>query len=251
MWRRHLTRGRRGWNHRLEACATNWELELLRIGDVAVAHPFALAALSGYSSLPMRRISREFGASYAVHEVVLGKSIAHASEWRDRILRIPDDDHPVGAQMMAAAPGVFAEGAEVLARAGFDVIDVNFGCPVPHVVRKQRGGFWLTQPDVALEIIRETLDGAGGKPVTLKLRRGWDHESESERKRLRDHRWGAGVGRRRSGRTRAHHQAAISRAERLGLRAAGEAARRELSGAGQRRPARRGRVFAHVGRDRG
>jgi nifR3 family TIM-barrel protein len=95
-------------------------------------------------------------------------------------LHITDEERPVGGQLMGAEPEQFAAGAVKLVEAGFDVIDINFGCPVKKVLGRCRGGFHLSQPEVALEIVRRTRDAVPPQiPVTVKLRRGIDDTLES------------------------------------------------------------------------
>jgi len=153
----------------------------LRIGDIELDMPFVQAALSGYSDLPMRRLARRYGAPYALNEVVLDKLVVQPGKKRRAFLRVTDDDHPVGGQLMGADPDVFAPAAFAMAQAGYDVIDINFGCPVRKVLGRCRGGFLLSQPDAALEIIRRVYDAVGHThPVTVKMRRGMDHGPEAE-----------------------------------------------------------------------
>ncbi len=155
----------------------------IAIGQVGIAHPFVQAALSGYSDLPMRRIARRYGASYTLNEVVLDKSVLTKGKGQKRILRpVEADDHPVGGQLMGANPDDFAPAARLLADAGYDVIDINFGCPVKKVLGRCRGGFLLSEPATALDIVGRVIDAVGAdKPVTVKMRRGLDDSPESER----------------------------------------------------------------------
>jgi tRNA-dihydrouridine synthase B len=98
-------------------------------------------------------------------------------------LHISAEERPVGGQLMGAEPEQFSAGAAKLVEAGFDVIDINFGCPVRKVLGRCRGGFHLGQPDVALEIVRRTRDIVPPEiPVTVKMRRGIDDTAQS-----RDH----------------------------------------------------------------
>jgi nifR3 family TIM-barrel protein len=154
----------------------------LRIGSVEIGFPVVQAALSGYSDWPMRVIARRLGASYALCEVMLDQFLLTVKlRKRTRhFLHLTDDEHPVGGQLMGAEPEQFAAGATRLVKAGFDVIDINFGCPVRKVLGRCRGGFHLSQPDVALEIIRRTRDVVPpGIPVTIKMRRGLDDTAQS------------------------------------------------------------------------
>jgi len=155
---------------------------MLYIGTLQLEVPFVQAALSGYSDLAMRRLARRHGAPYALNEVVLDKLVTQRGKTRRRILRVEADDHPVGGQLMGAEPVRFAEAAADMVAAGYDVIDLNFGCPVRKVLGRCRGGFHLSQPAVALEIIRRVHDAVGGRrPCTVKMRRGMDDTAEAER----------------------------------------------------------------------
>jgi nifR3 family TIM-barrel protein len=143
------------------------------------------AALSGYSDLAMRVIARRHGASYSLCEVLLDKFIVELKPRRrtQHHLAISDEEHPVGGQLMGAEPENFAPAALRLVERGFDVIDINFGCPVKKVLGRCRGGFHLSQPTVALEIVRRVRDAVPAHiPVTLKMRRGIDDSAESREK---------------------------------------------------------------------
>lgn len=154
----------------------------LKIGSVHIGFPVVQAALSGYSDAPMRLISRRHGASYGVCEVMLDQFLVTVKDRaRNRhFLAIYDEERPVGGQLMGSEPEQFAAGAKRLVQAGFDVIDINFGCPVKKVLGRCRGGFHLSQPEVALQIVRATRDVVPSEiPVTLKMRRGMDDSAQS------------------------------------------------------------------------
>jgi tRNA-dihydrouridine synthase B len=164
----------------------NTEMMPLKIGAVPVGFPVVQAALSGYSDWAMRRIARSAGAAYTLCEVMLDQfllSVRQRTRTR-HFLYMTDDDHPVGGQLMGAEPEQFAAGARRLVDAGFDVIDINFGCPVKKVLGRCRGGYHLSQPEVALDIVRRTRDAVPAEiPVTVKMRCGID-DSESSRERF-------------------------------------------------------------------
>jgi len=156
---------------------------LLNIGPIQLDLPVIQAALSGYSDWPMRHIARQLGAPYTICEVMLDHFVAsfRERERTRRFLMITDDDHPAGAQLMGADPAGFPNAARRLVEAGFDVIDINFGCPVKKALGRCRGGFHLGQPRIALEIVRRVKDAVPTEiPVTLKMRRGVD-DSEASR----------------------------------------------------------------------
>ena len=125
-------------------------LKPLSIGDVDIGFPVVQAALSGYSDAPMRVIARRLGAPYCICEVMLDYFLVNMKDRKrtSHFLHISEEEHPVGGQLMGAEPEQFSAGALKLVQAGFDVIDINFGCPVKKVLGRCRGGFHLSQPDV-------------------------------------------------------------------------------------------------------
>jgi tRNA-dihydrouridine synthase B len=161
------------------------ELRQLSIGPLRLDFPVVQAALSGYSDMPMRVIARRLGAPYTLCEVMLDKFIVELKPRRRNrhFLMVADEEHPTGGQLMGADPSDFAPAALRLVEHGFDVIDINFGCPVKKVLGRCRGGFHLSQPDVALEIVRRVRDAVPSAiPVTVKMRRGIDDSAESREK---------------------------------------------------------------------
>ncbi len=157
----------------------------LSIGSIQLDFPVVQAALSGYSDWAMRVIARRLGASYTLCEVMLDQFVNQVSRGRraDRYLRVSDEEHPVGGQLMGANPEDFGPAAARLAAAGFDVIDINFGCPVKKVLGRCRGGYLLGQVETALEIVGRVRDAVPERvPVTVKMRRGLDDTGESRDK---------------------------------------------------------------------
>ena len=151
----------------------------LQIAEVSFDSPFTLAALSGYSDRAMRTISRRCGASLTRCEVVLDDIVLAGGKGARRAFDLADDDHPCVGQLMGSVPDRFAKAAVELAGAGFDVIDINFGCPVNKVLGRCRGGYLLSDPESALEIVAKVRD-AVQVPLTIKMRRATDQSSEAE-----------------------------------------------------------------------
>lgn len=157
-------------------------LKPLKLGNVKIGFPIVQAALSGYSDWPMRVIAKRLGAPYTICEVMLDKFLVDLKDRQrtSHFLHISDEEHPVGGQLMGAEPDQFAQGAKKLVEAGFDVIDINFGCPVKKVLGRCRGGYHLGQPEVALQIVKQTRDIVPPEiPVTVKMRRGINDSDES------------------------------------------------------------------------
>lgn len=157
----------------------------LCIGQIRLDFPVVQAALSGYSDMPMRLIARRHGAPYTLCEVLLDKFIVELKPRRRNrhFLMVAEEEHPVAGQLMGADPEDFAPAALRLVESGFDVIDINFGCPVKKVLGRCRGGYHLSQPAIALEIVKRVRDAVPERvPVTLKMRRGIDDSEESREK---------------------------------------------------------------------
>ena len=157
-------------------------LRPLRLGRIELDFPVVQAALSGYSDWAMRVIARRLGAPYTLCEVLLDQFVVQVSRGKraDRYLRVSDEEHPVGAQLMGANPDDFPPAARRLVAAGFDVIDINFGCPVKKVLGRCRGGYLLGQVDTALEIVARVREAVPAEiPVTVKMRRGLDDSAAS------------------------------------------------------------------------
>ncbi|MGD9853579.1 MAG: tRNA dihydrouridine synthase [Planctomycetaceae bacterium] len=148
-----------------------------------MAGPAVQAALSGYSDRPMRMIAQRYGAAYTIAEVMIDQFVLAHRRGRQRTqhhLLVTDDEHPVGGQLMGSDPSQFGPAALRLVEAGFDVIDINFGCPVKSALGGCRGGYHLSQPHLALEIIERVRTSVPAQiPVTVKMRRGIDGTDES------------------------------------------------------------------------
>jgi nifR3 family TIM-barrel protein len=151
----------------------------LSIGGVALEAPVVQAALAGYSDRAMRVVARRHGAAYALGEVLLVTEVGTNRRNLAR-LAVADEEHPVGGQLMGANPDDFAPAARRLVAEGYDVIDINFGCPVKKVLGRCRGGYLLGVPETALEIVARVRDAVPVHvPVTLKMRRGIDDTPHS------------------------------------------------------------------------
>jgi len=148
-------------------------LKPLKIGALRLDFPVVLAPLAGYSDLPFRTICRSLGATFATTEVMIDRFLLHESKLRRFILRTDAGDHPVGGQFMGSDPELMAQAARVVRDLGFDVVDLNFACPVRKVVSRKRGGYLMTRPAEVLEIVRRVRDAVPDRPLMIKLRRSF------------------------------------------------------------------------------
>src|SRR4030043_810085 len=142
---------------------------MLKIGKIILDAPFFQAALAGYSDYAMRTVARDCGAPLTFAGAMLAKSVIHPKVFNSPSFKPGDDEHPIGAQLLGEDPEVMAKAAVVVRKAGFDLIDLNFACPAPKVIRRKRGGFLLNDPDKVMEIFNAVKDSVDC-PVTMKLR---------------------------------------------------------------------------------
>jgi len=149
---------------------------------MTIGFPVGQAAMAGYTDWPARVIARRLGAAYTITEVFLDQFVLNVTKGKKarRYLHVSDEDHPCGAQLMGHDPARLAAAAVKLASLGFDVIDLNFACPVRKVLGKRRGGWLLGAPAVALEMVARVRDALPpAVPLTLKMRRGMDDSPQS------------------------------------------------------------------------
>jgi len=149
---------------------------MLKLGHITLDIPFFQAAISGYTDYAMRRIARNFGVPLTFTGVMLAKSIVHPKMFNNPAVRPRDDEHPIGAQILGDEPAAMVKAAKILESIGYDLIDLNFACPAPKILRKQRGGFLLKEPDRIMEIYKAVRESVSC-PVTMKLRTGFDESS--------------------------------------------------------------------------
>jgi tRNA-dihydrouridine synthase B len=141
------------------------------IGSVEIPTRLVLAPMAGVSVQAFRRQGRRFGAGLVCSEMVSCAGIEHRNEKTLGYLRVAADEHPLAIQVFGSDPGAMAEAARMVAAAGADLVDVNFGCPVRKVTKTGAGASLLEQPDLACRIV-EAVAGATSLPVSVKMRRG-------------------------------------------------------------------------------
>lgn len=152
----------------------------MRIGHIELAQPFCQAGLAGYSDRAMRLVARRRGCPYALTEALLDTILLAGGLGLKRSIDINDEDHPIAGQIIGAEPHTMSRAARILADAGYDVIDLNFACPVKKIKNKARGGHMLRDLPRALAILQAVRVALPPHvPVTLSLRRGFDDSSQS------------------------------------------------------------------------
>jgi tRNA-dihydrouridine synthase B len=148
------------------------------IRDVEVPTRVVLAPMAGVSVQAFRRQGRRFGAGLVCSEMVSCAGIEHRNERTLGYLRVAGDEHPLAIQIFGSEPGPMAEAARMVAAAGADVVDMNFGCPVRKVTKTGAGAHLLDDPALACRIT-EAVASAVSVPVTVKMRRGVEEGSRA------------------------------------------------------------------------
>ena len=152
----------------------------LRIGkkegqSLELESPFFLAPLAGITDGPFRRICREMGAALVCSEMVSAKGLWYKDKNTDKLLEILDGEDPVAYQIFGHEPEIIEYAAKQLAPRRNALLDINMGCPVPKIVNNGEGSALMKNPILAGQII-ESIVKAIDKPVTVKIRKGFDDE---------------------------------------------------------------------------
>jgi nifR3 family TIM-barrel protein len=148
------------------------------IGPVEIPSRLVLAPMAGVSVQAFRRQGRRFGAGLVCSEMVSCAGLHHRNERSLGYLRIAADERPLAVQIFGSEPAVMADAATMVERAGADIVDINFGCPVKKVTKTGAGATLLDDPEHACRIVA-AVAGAVDVPVTVKMRRGLEDGSRA------------------------------------------------------------------------
>ena len=130
-----------------------------------------LAPMAGVSIQAFRRQGRRFGAGLVCSEMVSAAGIEHRNERTFGYLRVASDEHPLAIQIFGSDPAAMAEAGRMVAAAGADIVDMNFGCPVRKVTKTGAGAHLMEDPVLACRVV-EAVAATVDVPVTVKMRRG-------------------------------------------------------------------------------
>lgn len=147
----------------------------LKIGSVTLPNNLILAPMAGVTALPFRLLCKEQGAGLLCMEMVSAKAILYKNRNTESLLEIDPRENPVSLQLFGSDPEIISNIAHQIEDRPFDILDLNMGCPVPKIVNNGEGSALMKNPKLAGEIIRETVK-AIDKPVTVKIRKGFDDE---------------------------------------------------------------------------
>lgn len=145
----------------------------LTIGNVELKNNVILAPMAGVTDLPFRVLCKEQGAGLLCMEMVSAKAIYYGSKNTEELMKISPAEMPVSLQLFGSDADIMADMAKKIEEKPFAVLDINMGCPVPKVVNNGEGSALMKNPKLAEEIITKMVK-AVKKPVTVKIRKGFD-----------------------------------------------------------------------------
>mgnify|MGYP000846280083 CR=1 FL=1 len=149
----------------------------MQLGNLTLPGNIFLAPMAGITDLPFRILCKEHGASLVYTEMVSAKAMHYNDAQTLELTQTHPDERPVGVQIFGSEPQIMAEAAARLsAREDIALIDINMGCPAPKIVKNGEGAALMKEPQLVREIVREVVK-ASSKPVTVKIRSGWDKSS--------------------------------------------------------------------------
>ncbi|NOZ04058.1 MAG: tRNA dihydrouridine synthase DusB [FCB group bacterium] len=150
----------------------------LHIGDVKIESPVFLAPMAGVTDYSFRILCKEQGAGVVYSEFVSAHGIIRENVKTLNMIRFGASERPIGIQIFGDNPEVMAAAAQyVVEKFDPDILDINYGCPVPKVTRKGAGSAALRNLDLMEEITAAVVTAIPGTPVTVKMRAGWDSKS--------------------------------------------------------------------------
>lgn len=151
------------------------KINKLTIGNVTLENNIILAPMAGVTDLPFRLLCKKQGAGMACMEMVSAKAILYKNRNTEELMQILQEERPVSLQLFGSDPKIMGEIAAKIQERPFDVLDINMGCPVPKIVNNGEGSALMKDPKLAEEIVRHVVR-ASEKPVTVKIRKGFDAE---------------------------------------------------------------------------
>ncbi|WP_028983238.1 tRNA dihydrouridine synthase DusB [Sporolactobacillus terrae] len=149
---------------------------MLKIGPIEMKNQVILAPMAGVCNTAFRLIAKRFGAGLVCAEMVADRGIIHHNQGTLDMLYVDERERPLSLQIFGGSRETLVQAAKYVDKnTNADIIDINMGCPVPKVTKCDAGSRWLLDPDKIYEMVAAVVD-AVDKPVTVKMRKGWDDD---------------------------------------------------------------------------
>lgn len=148
----------------------------MKIGNVELKNKVFLSPMAGVTDLPFRLICKEQNCGMLYTEMINAKALCYDDENTKKMLKIEEEEHPVAVQIFGSDPEFMGRAAEIMNQYPNEILDINMGCPAPKVVKNGDGSALMKNPKLAEEVLKSVVKHST-KPVTLKIRKGWDDNS--------------------------------------------------------------------------
>lgn len=151
-------------------------MQEIKIGNVKLNNPYILAPLAGITDAPMRLLCQEQGAALTCSEMVSAKGLWYKDKNTEKILYSYENEGPLSFQLFGSEPDILASAVKDLESYPNKIVDFNIGCPVPKIVKNGEGSALMRNPELVYDCVKAMVE-ATKKPVTAKIRLGWDESS--------------------------------------------------------------------------
>lgn len=150
----------------------------MKIGNLELNNNIFLAPMAGVTDLAFRILCKEMGAGLVFSEMISSKGLFYNDSSTNKLLEVNPKERPIAIQIFGSDPKIMAYVVEkcLNPREDIDIIDINMGCPTPKIVRNNDGSALMKNPTLVREILRELVK-VSNKPLTIKIRMGWDKEN--------------------------------------------------------------------------
>ena len=148
----------------------------MNIGNVSLDNRVFLSPMAGVTDLPFRLICKQKGCGMLYTEMINAKALCYNDENTKKMTKIEDEEHPIAIQIFGSEPEYMGRAAEILNSHSNEILDINMGCPAPKVIKNGDGSALMKNPKLAEQVMKEVVEHST-KPVTLKIRKGWDDNS--------------------------------------------------------------------------
>lgn len=148
----------------------------MNIGNVSLDNRVFLSPMAGVTDLPFRLICKQKGCGMLYTEMINAKALCYNDENTKKMTKIEDEEHPIAIQIFGSEPEYMGRAAEILNSHSNEILDINMGCPAPKVIKNGDGSALMKNPKLAEKVMKAVVENSI-KPVTLKIRKGWDDNS--------------------------------------------------------------------------
>jgi len=153
---------------------------MLKLKSLTLKSKIIQSPMAGCTDLAFRLIARDHGMEFAFLEMVSADALVRKTHKTYELMKSVESDRPLGAQLVGCNAETMGEAAQIVEDMGFDLLDINFGCPVPKIVSPGGGSAMLREPDKARTIFKSIIKKIKHIPVTVKMRKGYNDTSGDE-----------------------------------------------------------------------